>query len=808
MSLFDKPNDGQSIEPYGLDYNEAASFLEILDPPAEGFTFQTFDDDKRRKDRSLARVGHGPLLDNFLELMALNEQGAGVFVTPNATALSGARNNENIVRVRAVFQDDDKGFMGSYPLEPSIVVKSSPGKFQRYWCVEGLSFEEFDGVMERIIADYGGDPDAKGLARVMRLPGYWHRKADPFLVRMVSASGKRYTREEILAAFPSLARPRYSKAMATESDIELDQPTNIEAARQYLAERAPIAVEGSRGDSTTYKVCCVVVRDHALSEGKAIELLATWNQRCRPPWSVAELEEKVRRALAYGRGSIGSKTAQGLFGEVVGMSQAAPLALPAPAATPALHAPGAEAASAATGAVPFVIEDLDNARRFARQHGEDIRHVVERKMWLVWNGARWVKDDEALERRAGKTLDDLLLAVARLGGAEAMRLLKAAVDSRRKSRVRGMIDLARSEEGIAVRAVDLDADLWLLGVQNGVVDLKTGEFRALHREDYITKFASVAFDPAAQCPNWEAFLLMVMHKDRDRVEYLQRFAGYMLTGSVQEEAVLLLFGVGRNGKSTFREVLSKLIGDYALTCSSGLLIERRQSDAASPEVAALKGVRLAAVNETAEDGVLREERLKFIASNEPISARYLNENPIRFLPTHKLAITTNHKPIVKGSDLGIWRRLHPVRFGVTIPDDKVETDFRERRLEPEMPGILNWALAGLAAYLRDGLKEPAAVKAERAAYREEMDLVGPWITERCELAPSYETGSSLLFKDFAEWSVRETGIKLSQTRFGRELEERGFAVHKKGRKIRIGLRLKYAPAAVMVPLSPPAQTHG
>ncbi len=295
MSLFNKPSTGQSIEPDGPDYNEAARFLESLDPAAEYFTFQTFDDDKRRRDRSLARVGHGTLIDQFFYLMELNEQGAGVFATPNATALSGARNNENIVRVRAVFQDDDKGFAGSYPLEPSIVVESSPGKFQRYWCVEGLSFEEFDGVMERIIADYGGDPDAKGLARVMRLPGFSHKKANPFLVRIVSASSKRYTREEILAAFPPLARPRYRKATATESDIELDQPANIEAAWQYLVERAPIAVEGSRGDATTYKVCCVVVRDYALSEAKAIELLATWNEGCRPPWSLAELEEKVRR---------------------------------------------------------------------------------------------------------------------------------------------------------------------------------------------------------------------------------------------------------------------------------------------------------------------------------------------------------------------------------------------------------------------------------------------------------------------------------------------------------------------------------
>ncbi len=462
-------------------------------------------------------------------------------------------------------------------------------------------------------------------------------------------------------------------------------------------------------------------------------------------------------------------------------------------------------AAAANEALPggFLAEDVDNCRRFARQHGEDVRYIPERKKWIIWNGARWVADAEGLERRAKETIDGVLKEAALMTGPALPMALKAATDARRKSRVRGMTELAQTEKGIAVSAADLDANPWILGVKNGVIELKTGVFRKYQREDYITKFAGTDFVPGRQCPDWLAFLATVMAGDVERIAYLQRFTGYMLTGSVREEAVLLLFGVGRNGKSTFREVLSRLLGAYALTCSSGLLIERRQSESASPEVAALKGVRLASVNETAEDGVLREERLKFIASNEPISARYLYENDITFPPTHKLIITTNHKPIVKGSDLGIWRRLHPVRFGVTIPEDKVETDFRERRLEPEMPGILNWALEGLAAYLKGGLREPAAIKAERAAYREELDIVGSWIEENCVCDRAYERESTRLFGDFVAWSERETGIKLSQTRFGRELEERGYTAKRdsNGRKLRVGLQLKTDPKIATLAVS-------
>src|SRR5208337_3459302 len=314
---------------------------------------------------------------------------------------------------------------------------------------------------------------------------------------------------------------------------------------------------------------------------------------------------------------------------------------PSPEAQAALVPPSGED----TLPAGFLAQDLDNARRFTRQHGEDVRYVIERNAWLVWNGARWIADAETLERRAKQTIDALYKELAQvahtLSDKALAEALKDAKNARQAGRMRGMLKFGQSEPGIAVRAADLDADPWSLGVQNGVVDLKTGEFREMRRDDYITKFAGTDFVSGAQCPNWEAFLLMVMDDDRERVEYLQRFAGYMLTGSLQEEAVLLLFGVGRNGKSTFREVLSKVIGNYALTCSAGLLMEQRQSNAASPEVAALKGVRLAAVNETAEDGVLREERLKFIASNEPITARYLYENDFQFLPTHKLIVTTN-----------------------------------------------------------------------------------------------------------------------------------------------------------------------
>ena len=182
---------------------KAKTFLRLLDLKARSFTFQLFDDDKDRKDKKLARVIHGSLDEHWHQLVELNNKGAGIFITVNETD-GGGRKEENIVRIRAVYQDDDDGFQGTYPLPPSIQVQSSPGKFQRYWLCSDVSFEQFKDLQERLIESYGCDKNVKDLTRVFRLPGFFHRKNPdhPYLVRLVEPSpGMVYGAEELKRAF-------------------------------------------------------------------------------------------------------------------------------------------------------------------------------------------------------------------------------------------------------------------------------------------------------------------------------------------------------------------------------------------------------------------------------------------------------------------------------------------------------------------------------------------------------------------------------------------------------------------------------
>jgi putative DNA primase/helicase len=201
---------------------------------------------------------------------------------------------------------------------------------------------------------------------------------------------------------------------------------------------------------------------------------------------------------------------------------------------------------------------------------------------------------------------------------------------------------------------------------------------------------------------------------------------------------------------------------------------------------------LVSINETSENDHLNEARVKFITSQDKITARNLYQGFFDFDPSHKTFLTTNHKPIIRGTDIGIWRRIHLLPFTVAIPPEKVEKDFRERRLMPELPGILNWALAGLAAYFKQGLNPPETVLASTENYRKDMDVVGQWIDERCERDPHASVPTSHAYNDYSQWAADEVGWELKKLTFRRNISDRGFPAEKgtHGQRMIQGLRLK------------------
>ncbi|HEY5331646.1 MAG TPA: phage/plasmid primase, P4 family [Acidobacteriaceae bacterium] len=419
--------------------------------------------------------------------------------------------------------------------------------------------------------------------------------------------------------------------------------------------------------------------------------------------------------------------------------------------------------------------DLGNARRLIERHGDNLRYIPEWEKWIVWREERWsVDSDGHIMRLAKDTVDALYNEAMQLNSAERDALLKHGIKSQAEPRLRAMVKLAETEAAVVLSAQELDKDPWLLGVQNGVIELRSQHFRPARREDYVTKHCGVAFDPGATCRNWMAFLDTVTQGDTHLQQYLCRLMGYTITGSVREELMVVLYGTGRNGKSTFRETLHALLGDYALAADAGLLTEQKRAGGASEEVARLRGRRFVAVNETAENEQMNEARVKFITSQDMISARSLYGHLFDFYPTHKTFLTTNHKPIVRGTDEGIWRRVQLIPFTACIDSSKVEKDFRERRLMPELPGILNFALVGLAAYLKDGLNPAAAIVASTQEYRSEMDVVGQWLSEHCVSEPKASVATADAYANYELWAEEEIGWKISKLKFRRQLTERGY----------------------------------
>lgn len=430
------------------------------------------------------------------------------------------------------------------------------------------------------------------------------------------------------------------------------------------------------------------------------------------------------------------------------------------------------------------LTDAGNAARFAQQHGANVRFVPEWG-WMVWDGRRWRRDE--------LTVRDLMLQTARGIHAEAAtepdpkaqaEIAKWARQSQQAQRIQAALWL--SQPLLAARTDAFDREPWLLPVANGTVDLRTGELHPHRRQHLLTRLAPVFYDPAATCPTWTRFLERVLPDPEVRA-FVHRLAGYSLTGLTTEQVLAFLYGSGRNGKSVFVETLAALLGDYH-TATRIETISVTRGGGIPNDVAALAGARLVTVSETPEGSRLNESLVKDLTGGDTITARFLRHEFFQFQPQFKLWIRGNHKPQIRGTDDGIWRRLLLIPFTVQIPPEEVDPTLPER-LRDELPGILAWAVRGCLDWQRDGLSPPRVVTEAVAAYRSEMDLLGEFIAECCLIAPEAKAQASALYAAYRQWCEGNGHQPVSNTRFGLALGERGFQREKLGtiRWLGIGL---------------------
>jgi putative DNA primase/helicase len=427
----------------------------------------------------------------------------------------------------------------------------------------------------------------------------------------------------------------------------------------------------------------------------------------------------------------------------------------------------------------FALTETGASELFADRLKGEIAFVPEWGKWLVWTGTHWRADvAEVAVMEQTKIVARKFIAEAKWAvdhdDARAKALAQFATSAQRRQFRRAVLDLAKSEPGIAVSFEKFDRDHMLLNVINGTLDLRTGQLCPHRREDRITRVLPWTWDPTATFPRWQQFLAEVL-PDAETVAFVERAIGYSLTGDVSEHVLFFCYGPGANGKSVFLLALLELLGEYATQAPTSMLLSK-QGDAHPTELTTLHNRRVVCCQETPSGRGWAEEILKHVTGGDRISARRMREDFWQFEPTHKLWVSGNHKPIVRGQDEGVWRRLRLIPFERVIPEAERDPKLGEK-LRAEIPGILAWAVQGCLAWQRNRLGMSAKVQAATSDYREESDRLGPFVVECCAVEPGAVVPRAALYRAYASWSEAQGERRpMSERDVSELLHGRGFGV--------------------------------
>ncbi|WP_149315829.1 phage/plasmid primase, P4 family [Lentilactobacillus buchneri] len=431
----------------------------------------------------------------------------------------------------------------------------------------------------------------------------------------------------------------------------------------------------------------------------------------------------------------------------------------------------------------YSYDDTGNAERFYDKFHKITKYDTINRRFMYFDGQAWNEDKKY-------TVAKLFNRIVEELPKEPLHIVPGEEDEKAAKEARGkFIKRSRQNAGktsalneikklIPATPDEFDTELNTVNTPSGYVDLSNGELHETTYKDMFTKITAAEYSPTAEAPRWQEFLQQIFQADETLIKFVQKLFGYTLTGTMSEQNFIILHGKGgntngANGKSVFVETLREILNSYAVTINPEILLVNKFGGTDSTtmsELSLMKGARMIATSETESDVRLSEALIKRMTGGEAITAKKLYAEPFTFMPTGTIWMSTNNKPIVRGTDHGIWRRLIFIPFLAQIPENQKDIHLKDKLMR-EKSGILNWAVDGALMWQREGLKPPAIVQAENNEYREEMDTVGQFLSEVADFGGSYRAP----FKDIAEaWDTWEKihGSGMSKNKLSRELGNR------------------------------------
>ncbi|WP_141211430.1 phage/plasmid primase, P4 family [Rhodoferax sp. TH121] len=707
----------------------------------------------------VSRFLYGSYTGSKLELEQANLGGARVTFLPQITDGKGAK-AKNVIKINSVFIDIDNDFerslkkLSNSKFPPDVVVSTSKNRGLVMWLVKNCPLEDFPRVQKALAKFVGGDLSRTSPASTVRLAGSLHHKKGTHLVKLLVANIKA-SHKDVWKLCKGLGvkvpeQPSDSNVVAKPDDSKVP----IEDIRRALGVIPPAEIKGRE---MWLKLMMAVHSAVPNDEG-----YKAYQDFCKgEPGYVEKDQQKAWKSLK----SNGRVTVATLFDLA---SKYSPSQVKA-------------------DVMPAFVDSFAVLDRFAEEAKDTLRYDAGRKAWLVWQESVWTVDPALVEQRARhiaqKIATDLYATGEQFNRKQASSLRSMAA-------VRALLGSATTHPLLSATSEMFDANPYLLAVKNGVIDLRTGEFRPSTPQDMLVVQANVVFDHQATAPKFKKFMNFFTCGRPKLEEYLQRVLGYMLLGHGKEQVAFILLGDTENGKGVLSRVMEFVLGKYVISIAPNLLTKAYSGNPNSPTPAlmALRGARMYLCGEGQEGKPFDAAFFKQLSGNDTFTARDGYASQGEFRPVGKLWLSTNELPDVDRQQKAIWRRM------VIIPcDGKVEKVNRnlDDELAQEASGVLNWLIEGTKAYRKNGLGSCEEVDQAKKTAMAKSDSVANWIAEKCSTGSKKKVQASVAYKDYIQF-IRSTGrVALSIQRFHKAMVKKGHPTKRRnGYNTFLGIDLK------------------